>query len=206
MGWPQQVRSWGLCSQSWGTKGFISLLISVMPVGSLSFIPLSCHTGQDNKRRSLNCFSDVEWVLWMLGQMLKAKCLPFWLPDGFPKHEAWKHQGRAAGRPSWQGRKGDSSTRQRALCQEQETGALISTRPAAWPWTTPLPGWASLPPCGWWGSWTRWLQRPHQLWHPAFKGQRDYRHLQGKTACHGSSTKGEFSSWDINTPGQRLSL
>ena len=35
------------------------------------------------------------------------KCLTFWLPDGFPKHEVWKHQGQAAGRTSWQwGREG----------------------------------------------------------------------------------------------------
>ena len=34
------------------------------------------------------------------------KCLPFWLPDGDPEHEVWKHRGWAAGRPSWQGRRG----------------------------------------------------------------------------------------------------
>ena len=44
-----------------------------MPVGSLSFIPLFCHTSQDTKRRSLNCFSDEELALWMLGQMLNAQ-------------------------------------------------------------------------------------------------------------------------------------
>lgn len=44
----------------------INFLISVMPVGSFSFIPLSCHTSQDIKCKSLNCFSDAELILWML--------------------------------------------------------------------------------------------------------------------------------------------
>lgn len=54
-----------------------------MPVGSLSFASLLCNMSQDNKCRSLNCFSDAKLIQLMLLQMLNAQVpailAPWWL-------------------------------------------------------------------------------------------------------------------------------
>lgn len=58
----------------------ISLLILAMPVGSLSFVSLLCNMSQDNKCRSLNCFSDAKLIQLMLLQMLNAQVPPVLAP------------------------------------------------------------------------------------------------------------------------------
>lgn len=50
----------------------MSLLILAVPVGSLAFSSVLCNMSQDNKCRSLNCFSDARLIQRMLVQMLNA--------------------------------------------------------------------------------------------------------------------------------------
>lgn len=60
----------GSCSQS---RGINFSPNSAIPVDSLSFVSLLCNMSQDNKCRSLNCFSDTKLIQLMFLQMLNAQ-------------------------------------------------------------------------------------------------------------------------------------
>lgn len=99
-----------------------------MPMGSLSFASLLCNMSQDNKCRSLNCFSDTELIQLMLLQMLNAQVpAVFGSLMSFKSMKCGDTRAKAAfpGNGFLAGEGRDWRIRKRALGRWQETGSLI---------------------------------------------------------------------------------